>query len=516
MARRGASLWLLLLVAWFAMPGDVFGAAAVNITKVQVNGKDVGSLSKIHVRESAPISITFSYEADSNTDVNSWQVWIDKADSGAMFDNGDFSGSTATVTFTTDDIGRQVRGLGLTQIPWRTKPTYDYVMVVKILSTDKPINNPVDGDEDYDYNDDYNDGDGNTTDETIITNKPTAQVTIRVDEDPPLAPTLNSDPTPGERNLLLSWEEGILSESGEKEQDGVRVMFCVREASAQDIPALAFALPGLYDVDGDEEAAADGDYDDESYPDGDEPLDGDLPGDGDDIGDGDEPVDGDLPPDGDVPADGDNAGDGDEPGDGDDPIREDGDEVEELEGCMEPMPESDGGGYSYRITGLENDVYYEVRGKSVDQAGNISRRWSAPVFGSPQEVDDFWEAYKNAGGKEKGGFCFIATATYGSYSADEVRVLRRFRDEVLSRSAIGRGFISAYYETSPPIAAWIERHEWAATVVRAMLNPVVALLAFAFGANPWVLLLLFGAPALLVAVGALAWAGRRWSKEVAR
>jgi len=51
--------------------------------------------------------------------------------------------------------------------------------------------------------------------------------------------------------------------------------------------------------------------------------------------------------------------------------------------------------------------------------------------------------------KKKG--CYIATAVYGSYDCPEVWVLRRYRDNVLSKTAFGRLFIKLYYATSPKI-----------------------------------------------------------------
>ena len=45
--------------------------------------------------------------------------------------------------------------------------------------------------------------------------------------------------------------------------------------------------------------------------------------------------------------------------------------------------------------------------------------------------------------------CYIATAVYGSYDCSEVWTLRRFRDEVLRASVLGRLFIRGYYAVSP-------------------------------------------------------------------
>ena len=48
--------------------------------------------------------------------------------------------------------------------------------------------------------------------------------------------------------------------------------------------------------------------------------------------------------------------------------------------------------------------------------------------------------------------CYIATAVYGSYDCPEVWTLRRFRDEVLRASVLGRLFIRGYYAVSPELA----------------------------------------------------------------
>lgn len=76
-------------------------------------------------------------------------------------------------------------------------------------------------------------------------------------------------------------------------------------------------------------------------------------------------------------------------------------------------------------------------------------------------------------GDNGGGGCFIATAAYGSYLDPHVGSLRRFRDEVLMRSRVGRTFVSWYYDVSPPIARHIEESESLKAITRTMLAPVV-------------------------------------------
>lgn len=53
------------------------------------------------------------------------------------------------------------------------------------------------------------------------------------------------------------------------------------------------------------------------------------------------------------------------------------------------------------------------------------------------------------------GRCFIATASFHSAAAPEVQILRRFRDQKLSKTKWGRGLIHIYYLISPPLANWL-------------------------------------------------------------
>ncbi len=71
--------------------------------------------------------------------------------------------------------------------------------------------------------------------------------------------------------------------------------------------------------------------------------------------------------------------------------------------------------------------------------------------------------------------CFIATAAFGGPFAAEVETLRRFRDEVLARSALGRLLTRAYEAVSPPLAALLARSPRGRAAVRRLLRPVAAL-----------------------------------------
>ncbi|OGN97933.1 MAG: hypothetical protein A2Z77_08795 [Chloroflexi bacterium RBG_13_51_36] len=76
-----------------------------------------------------------------------------------------------------------------------------------------------------------------------------------------------------------------------------------------------------------------------------------------------------------------------------------------------------------------------------------------------------------------GGYCFIATAAYGTETAAELDTLRDFRDQVLLKSALGSLFVDTYYAVSPPMADFIAKNDFLRAVVREVfLDPVVDLL----------------------------------------
>jgi hypothetical protein len=63
---------------------------------------------------------------------------------------------------------------------------------------------------------------------------------------------------------------------------------------------------------------------------------------------------------------------------------------------------------------------------------------------------EFWATYQEIKVKK---FCAVATWAFSSEDAPEVRRLRVFRDEVLSRRALGRAFVGWYYRHGMTIVA---------------------------------------------------------------
>ena len=57
--------------------------------------------------------------------------------------------------------------------------------------------------------------------------------------------------------------------------------------------------------------------------------------------------------------------------------------------------------------------------------------------------------------------------------AEEVSVLREFRDRYLLTNTVGAILVAVYYRYSPWLASFLEGHELPRMAVRALLSPVV-------------------------------------------
>lgn len=119
---------------------------------------------------------------------------------------------------------------------------------------------------------------------------------------------------------------------------------------------------------------------------------------------------------------------------------------------------SGNGTYAEKITGLASNTKYEFKAQ-LRYDGTViegaTRPFTTTTGASPS-------------------FCFIATAAYGTATAEQIDVLREFRDVVLLESAIGSQFVALYYQLGPPIANFIARSAPSRTFVRELLvDPVV-------------------------------------------
>ena len=69
--------------------------------------------------------------------------------------------------------------------------------------------------------------------------------------------------------------------------------------------------------------------------------------------------------------------------------------------------------------------------------------------------------------------CFIATAAYGSLMANDVGLLRQFRDVVLRNSVLGELAVEGYYTFGPAIAGMIGESDLLRATTRDLLAPIV-------------------------------------------
>jgi hypothetical protein len=69
--------------------------------------------------------------------------------------------------------------------------------------------------------------------------------------------------------------------------------------------------------------------------------------------------------------------------------------------------------------------------------------------------------------------CFIATAAYGSLLANDVEMLRRFRDRMLRHSVLGELAVETYYTFGPTVAGLIGESDLLRSTARDALAPVV-------------------------------------------
>lgn len=107
--------------------------------------------------------------------------------------------------------------------------------------------------------------------------------------------------------------------------------------------------------------------------------------------------------------------------------------------------------------------------------------------------------------------CFIATAAYGTPMAEEIQILREFRDEYLLTNPLGQALVGVYYRVSPPLAEFITEHPSLRPVVRAGLLPAVAMSAIAVNTTPVEKMVTVGL-LVLVSVAVAVWATRRRSR----
>ncbi|MBE5872381.1 MAG: hypothetical protein E7294_14200 [Lachnospiraceae bacterium] len=83
-------------------------------------------------------------------------------------------------------------------------------------------------------------------------------------------------------------------------------------------------------------------------------------------------------------------------------------------------------------------------------------------------------SYIDTSANESEAGCYIATCVYGSYDCPSVWTLRRFRDDILAESFLGRCFIRSYYAVSPWLVRKYGEKNWFKTFWKSKLDILVS------------------------------------------
>lgn len=73
--------------------------------------------------------------------------------------------------------------------------------------------------------------------------------------------------------------------------------------------------------------------------------------------------------------------------------------------------------------------------------------------------------------------CFVATAVFEDPMAQEVQILRWYRDYYLKKTSWGRWFIKMYYKVSPSLAGWLDRQATLKQPLRVVLTGIIWLIS---------------------------------------
>jgi hypothetical protein len=115
---------------------------------------------------------------------------------------------------------------------------------------------------------------------------------------------------------------------------------------------------------------------------------------------------------------------------------------------------------SITIHNLLPETHYTFAVRAFDDCHNISAITTA----------SFTTAARKVGQVDA---CFVATAAYGSKLANDVEMLRSFRDRLLRRTVLGELAVETYYTFGPTVAGVVGESDLLRATARELLAPVV-------------------------------------------
>jgi len=134
--------------------------------------------------------------------------------------------------------------------------------------------------------------------------------------------------------------------------------------------------------------------------------------------------------------------------------------------------------------GIEVSLVAEARSdyQFTNWSGHVNTIEDVDAASTSIIMDNSYSVTANFRGAGSG--CCVATASCGSPEAEEIQILRDFRDEYLLTSPLGEALVEFYYTVSPPMAEFITEHPTLKPIVRAGLMPAVAITSIVVNTSP--------------------------------
>ena len=115
-----------------------------------------------------------------------------------------------------------------------------------------------------------------------------------------------------------------------------------------------------------------------------------------------------------------------------------------------------------------------IYGSSLLPEAITARQTTLQTFKSGLPADKASEINDEGVKKNNDSGCYVATCVYGSYDCPQVWTLRRFRDNTLAETMLGRAFIRTYYAISPTLVKWFGNTLWFKKMWKGTLDRMVS------------------------------------------